>query len=69
MSRKHFKAIAFGLMEARPDPNMSTTDGLYRTWAFTAECIADQLAQFNAQFNRRTFLQAAGYYDENGARN
>ena len=51
MTRKHFKAIAEAIK------NTKLTDSKRRE---VANNIADNLREFNSNFNRETFLEACG---------
>jgi hypothetical protein len=61
MSRKHFAALAASLLESRPAPTQCDDyQARYSVWRQTVENVTDSIGQFNANFDKHRFLQAAG---------
>lgn len=64
MTRKHFEAIAWALKVQRPEcsaPLPTPAElGRLAQWLSDCKAIADACYQFNGQFDRERFLDAAG---------
>ena len=58
MTRKHFKALADALKEARPTPSGYDEDRGPEVWARCVLEIADACRPFNPNFDRARFLAA-----------
>lgn len=65
MTRKHFRAIADAVAEARRANDYDTTEPTAGIDAVddVARNLADSLRQFNPSFDRARFLEACGVED------
>jgi hypothetical protein len=65
MSRKHFEAVAWALLQQRPDdkyaPSRDWANGQREQWEHDVRAMADVLAGTNGRFDRGRFYRAAGY--------
>jgi len=71
MKRRHFKAIAEGLRNAKPrkeiiNPELSAMEYSYRLyqWRLGVSVMADVCQSMNSEFNRDKFLKACEFSEE-----
>lgn len=57
MSRKHFQALAYALMNARPESGPALEDRRAQ-WSMDCALVANVCAQSNQSFDRERFLAA-----------
>ncbi len=61
MTRKHFKALADALKEAKPLPSGYDEDRSVEVWESCLRGVAATCRSFNPQFDRAKFYAACGW--------